>query len=282
MAVKLVQRIGLVFLRPRLAAWRYQKGRAALLASSGVEAGRLQQQGRAGGGAGGGGGLEQEEAEAEEDMQHAEQIEGGQGGVGWAELSSCRRACHGAGSCVMHDVAQVAPACALHALLRARLVAHCPQAWWRRCWGGWLTATPWCGGARPRGWAASRRAYRATWGTTWWPRCWAPSLHLVGHAAGSSLCAGLPVARAWGLRSGFWLAASGIGLGASVGLGRLERWVAGAWPPTAGAGDTAWHGGCLALAELARRGLLLPARLPEVAPLVERALEYDVRRGACR
>jgi hypothetical protein len=44
-------------------------------------------------------------------------------------------------------------------------------------------------------------------------------------------------------------------------------------------GDGAWHGGCLALAELARRGLLLPSRLPEAAPVVVRALDYDVRRG---
>ena len=50
---------------------------------------------------------------------------------------------------------------------------------------------------------------------------------------------------------------------------------------SAGATDTAWHGGCLAVAELARRGLLLPERLPEVAPLVAAALEYDVRRGPC-
>jgi HEAT repeat protein len=44
--------------------------------------------------------------------------------------------------------------------------------------------------------------------------------------------------------------------------------------------DTAWHGGCLALAELARRGLLLPSRLPVVMPLVLQALRYDIRRGA--
>jgi len=46
-----------------------------------------------------------------------------------------------------------------------------------------------------------------------------------------------------------------------------------------GASDSAWHGGCLALAELARRGLLLPGRLGEVVPVVARALQYDVRRG---
>ena len=45
-------------------------------------------------------------------------------------------------------------------------------------------------------------------------------------------------------------------------------------------GDGAWHGACLAVAELARRGLLLPARLPEATPLVATALAYDVRRGA--
>jgi len=44
-------------------------------------------------------------------------------------------------------------------------------------------------------------------------------------------------------------------------------------------GDAAWHGGCLALAELARRGLLLPKRLGIVVPLVVQALVYDVRRG---
>ena len=45
-------------------------------------------------------------------------------------------------------------------------------------------------------------------------------------------------------------------------------------------GDGAWHGGCLALAELARRGLLLPSRLPNAVPVVARALAYDVRRGS--
>lgn len=45
-------------------------------------------------------------------------------------------------------------------------------------------------------------------------------------------------------------------------------------------GDGAWHGACLALAELGRRGLLLPGRLPEVVPVVLRALAYDELRGA--
>lgn len=47
------------------------------------------------------------------------------------------------------------------------------------------------------------------------------------------------------------------------------------------AGDSVWHGGCLALAELTRRGLLLPTRLIEAVPFVVQALEYDVRRGHC-
>ena len=44
--------------------------------------------------------------------------------------------------------------------------------------------------------------------------------------------------------------------------------------------DAAWHGGALAVAELARRGLLLPARLEKVVDVVLKALEYDVRRGS--
>lgn len=43
--------------------------------------------------------------------------------------------------------------------------------------------------------------------------------------------------------------------------------------------DSAWHGGCLALAELSRRGLLLPERLPQVVPVVVKALVYDEPRG---
>ncbi|TDH67775.1 uncharacterized protein CCR75_006565 [Bremia lactucae] len=44
--------------------------------------------------------------------------------------------------------------------------------------------------------------------------------------------------------------------------------------------DGAWHGASLALAELARRGVLLPQRLPDAVDCVARALQYDVRRGA--
>ncbi|XP_050236631.1 tubulin-folding cofactor D [Mercurialis annua] len=46
-----------------------------------------------------------------------------------------------------------------------------------------------------------------------------------------------------------------------------------------GEGDGSWHGACLALAELARRGLLLPVSLPKVVPFVVKALHYDIRRG---
>jgi hypothetical protein len=43
--------------------------------------------------------------------------------------------------------------------------------------------------------------------------------------------------------------------------------------------NEAWHGGCLSLAELGRRGLLLPQRLGEVVPVVLKALVYDQPRG---
>lgn len=43
--------------------------------------------------------------------------------------------------------------------------------------------------------------------------------------------------------------------------------------------DSAWHGGCLAVAELGRRGLLLPQRLPEVTKVLLKALIYDERKG---
>uniref|UniRef100_A0A5G2QAV5 Tubulin-specific chaperone D n=1 Tax=Sus scrofa TaxID=9823 RepID=A0A5G2QAV5_PIG len=45
--------------------------------------------------------------------------------------------------------------------------------------------------------------------------------------------------------------------------------------------DGAWHGGCLALAELGRRGLLLPSRLSDVVPVILKALTYEEKRGAC-
>ncbi|CAL1528267.1 unnamed protein product [Lymnaea stagnalis] len=43
--------------------------------------------------------------------------------------------------------------------------------------------------------------------------------------------------------------------------------------------DGAWHGACLALAELGRRGLLLPERLKDVVPVIMKALMYDEKRG---
>ncbi|XP_058465569.1 tubulin-specific chaperone D [Malaya genurostris] len=43
--------------------------------------------------------------------------------------------------------------------------------------------------------------------------------------------------------------------------------------------DAAWHGACLALAELARRGLLLPHRLNDIIPLLLQALVYDEMLG---
>ncbi|CAK4917202.1 unnamed protein product [Aphanomyces euteiches] len=44
--------------------------------------------------------------------------------------------------------------------------------------------------------------------------------------------------------------------------------------------DAAWHGASLAVAELSRRCVLLPERLPEAVRVIGLALMYDVRRGA--
>jgi hypothetical protein len=43
--------------------------------------------------------------------------------------------------------------------------------------------------------------------------------------------------------------------------------------------DSSWHGGCLALAELCRRGLLLPDRLVTFVPILDKALIYDINKG---
>nr|CDS28117.2 tubulin specific chaperone D [Hymenolepis microstoma] len=43
----------------------------------------------------------------------------------------------------------------------------------------------------------------------------------------------------------------------------------------------AWHGACFALAELGRRCLLLPEKLPQVIPVVLTALFYDEKSGEC-
>ncbi|XP_074605564.1 tubulin folding cofactor D isoform X2 [Brevipalpus obovatus] len=43
--------------------------------------------------------------------------------------------------------------------------------------------------------------------------------------------------------------------------------------------ESAWHGGCLAMAELARRGLILPDQLAQVIPRVIRASIYEESKG---
>lgn len=43
--------------------------------------------------------------------------------------------------------------------------------------------------------------------------------------------------------------------------------------------ESTWHGACLSVAELARRGLILPDKLPELVPLVSKALVYEELRG---
>lgn len=41
----------------------------------------------------------------------------------------------------------------------------------------------------------------------------------------------------------------------------------------------AWHGGCLSIAELGRRGLLLPDQLKIVVPIILNALVFDKKIG---
>ena len=78
-----------------------------------------------------------------------------------------------------------------------------------------------------------------------------------------------------------WSAAKGVGRVTSRLPRDLADQVVGSVLESFSAfeGDGAWHGGCLTLAELGRRGLLLPERLPEVVPVVVRALVYEDRRG---
>ncbi|RCH91991.1 hypothetical protein CU098_001782, partial [Rhizopus stolonifer] len=44
--------------------------------------------------------------------------------------------------------------------------------------------------------------------------------------------------------------------------------------------DHTWHGASLAVAELARRGLLLPNRLQETMPWILKGLKFDLKRGS--
>ncbi|XP_078461342.1 tubulin-specific chaperone D isoform X1 [Lampetra fluviatilis] len=80
-----------------------------------------------------------------------------------------------------------------------------------------------------------------------------------------------------------WSAAKGIGRV----TGRLQKDLADDVVASilecfsVGETNQAWHGGCLALAELGRRGLLLPSRLSDVVPAIVRALTFDELRGAC-
>lgn len=40
--------------------------------------------------------------------------------------------------------------------------------------------------------------------------------------------------------------------------------------------DATWHGGCLTIGELSRRGLLLPHRLSDLFPIIHKALHFDI------
>lgn len=99
LAVKLIQRIGLIFLRPRMASWRYRKGQNSSIVAN-LEAGErgtaahtaaeaLQQSEQHAAAA-----AALVEAEAEEDVEHAEQLEGG-----WAARSGILQTSAAFGKC---------------------------------------------------------------------------------------------------------------------------------------------------------------------------------------
>ncbi|ESK95004.1 tubulin-specific chaperone d [Moniliophthora roreri MCA 2997] len=44
--------------------------------------------------------------------------------------------------------------------------------------------------------------------------------------------------------------------------------------------ESTWHGACLACAEMARRGLIPPTRVPELIQWLSKALYFDIRKGA--
>jgi len=43
--------------------------------------------------------------------------------------------------------------------------------------------------------------------------------------------------------------------------------------------DSSWHGSCLALAELSRRGLILTQQLEQIIDVIEKALLFDEVKG---
>ncbi|KAF8985418.1 hypothetical protein BGZ46_004276, partial [Entomortierella lignicola] len=51
-------------------------------------------------------------------------------------------------------------------------------------------------------------------------------------------------------------------------------------PDISSVSEHTWHGAALAVAELSRRGLLLPHRLTELIPWIILALKFDIKRGA--
>jgi len=78
-----------------------------------------------------------------------------------------------------------------------------------------------------------------------------------------------------------WSAAKGIGRVAArlncSAAGDIVSGIMDLFNPLEG--DGAWHGGCLALAELGRRGLLLKTHLGDVVRVVLLALQYEEVRG---